>query len=110
VGLDQVEGQVFNIGSGRDVAVESIADTVLDRLNKPKSLITYIGDRPGQVERHFSSTEKALQTLGWTAEHDFDKGIAKTIKWYQENRDWWQRLLWMRHVPTRTRDGRLEYH
>ena len=110
VGLDQVEGEVFNIGSGGDVAVESIADTVLDRLNKPKSLITHIGDRPGQVERHLSSTEKALQTLGWTAEHDFDKGIAKTIKWYQENRDWWQRLLWMRHVPTRTRDGRLEYH
>ena len=81
---------------------------VLDKLNKPKSLITHIGDRPGQVKRHVSSTEKALRTLGWKAETDIDQGITETIKWYQQNPDWWQKRLPMRHVPIKGKDGKLE--
>ena len=109
-GLDKVKGQVINIGTGRDVAIAAIADMILDRLKKPKSLITHIGDRPGQVKRHISSTDKAVQILGWKAAMDFDEGIIKTISWYQQNPDWWRKQLWMRHVPIRTRDGRIEYH
>lgn len=110
VSLDKVKGQVINIGTGSDIAIKAIADVVLDKLDKPKALITHIGDRPGQVKRHVASTEKALQILGWKAETDFDEGITKTIGWYQQNRSWWQKLLWMRHVPIKTRDGRVEYH
>jgi len=110
ISLDKVEGQVINIGTGSEVAIKTIADIVLDKLNKPKSLITHIGDRPGQIRRHVSSTDKALRILGWKAETDFDEGISSTIRWYQQNRDWWQKLLWMRRVPIKTRDGRTEYH
>jgi len=110
VSLDKVKGQVINIGTGRDISIKAIADMILDKLNKPKSSIAHIGDRPGQVRRHISSTDKALQMLGWEASNDFDQGITKTITWYKHNRDWWQKLLWMRHVPIKTRDGRIEYH
>lgn len=110
VSLDKVKGMVINIGTGRDTSIEVIADIILDKLNKPKSLITYVRDRPGQVSRHISSTDKALQILGWKATSDFDLGIAKTITWYEHNRDWWEKLLWMRYVPIKTRDGRIEYH
>jgi len=110
ISLDKVKGQVINIGTGRDISIGAIAEVILDRLNKPRSLITHIGDRPGQVKRHVSSTDKALQMLGWKAETDFDRGITKTIEWYQRNPRWWQKLLWMRHVPIKTRDGTLEYH
>lgn len=110
ISLDKVKGQVINIGTGRDIAIKAIADMILDKLNKPKSLITYMGDRPGQVKRHVSSTEKAFQILGWKAETDFDQGLTKTIDWYQLNPNWWQKLLWMRRVPIKTKDGKIEYH
>ena len=110
VSLDMVKGQVINIGTGREVAIKTIAEMVLDKLNKPKSLITCIGERPGQVKRYVSSTEKALRILGWKAQTDFDQGITKTIKWYQQNYDWWQKLLWMRYVPIKGKDGKLEYY
>ena len=110
VSLDMVKGQVINIGTGRDIAIETIADIVLDKLNKPKSLITRTADRYGQVLKHVSSTDKARQVLGWKAETNFAEGIAKTIEWYQQNPGWWQKLLWMRHVPIKTSDGKVEYY
>jgi len=108
--LDKVKGQVINIGTGRDIAIKAIAEIVLDKLGKPKTLITQTTDRYGQVMKHVSSTHKALMELGWKAETDFIQGIAKTIEWYKQNRDWWQKLLWMRHVPMKTKDGKVEYY
>ena len=110
VSLDKVKGQAINVGTSSDVAIEAIANTVLSKLDKPKSLITHVGDRPGQVQRHVSSTDKAVQILGWKAETDFEEGILKTISWYQKNPDWWKKQLWMRHVPVKTKDGSIEYH
>ena len=108
--LDKVKGQVFNIGTGQDVAIKTIADSVLGRLNKPRSLITNIGDRPGQVIRHIAGTAKARETLGWKPTVEFDDGLTRTIEWYRQNRDWWAKQLWMRRVPIKTRDGKIEYH
>lgn len=110
IGLDKVKGQVINIGTGKDTAISTIADMVLAKLGKPQSLITHLGDRPGQVDRHVSSTDKALKLLGWKAEIDFGSGLDETIEWYRHNREWWQKLLWMRHVPIKTKDGKVEYH
>ena len=110
VGLDKVKGQVINIGTGRDVAIKAIAGLVLDNLGKPNSLITHLGDRPGQVDRQASSTEKAIQILGWKAETSLDQGITETIRWYQQNPDWWRKRLGMRHVPIKRKDGKLEYY
>lgn len=108
--IDKVRGQVFNIGSGEDVSIKKIADLIIEKLNKPKSLITHIGDRPGQVIRHIASTAKASETFDWKPTVEFDDGLNKTIEWYRHNRDWWAKQLWMRHVPIKTRDGRIEYH
>ena len=110
ISLDKVKGQVINIGTGKDIAVKTIAEMVVDRLGKPMSLITHMGDRLGQVKRHVSSIDKASQILGWKAETDFDKGIDTAIRWYQQNPDWWQKQLWMRHVPMKARDGKVEYY
>jgi len=110
VSLDKVKGQVINIGTGRDMAIKEIAEIVLDKLGKPKTLITHMGDRSGQVAKHVSSTDKAFQLLGWKAQTDFGGGLARTIEWYKQNPAWWQKLLWMRHVPMKTRDGKIEYY
>lgn len=108
--LNKVKGQTINIGSGKDIGIQTIAEIVLDKMNKPKTLITHMSDRSGQVMRHISSTDKALRLLGWKAETDFDAGIDKTINWYQQNRGWWQKILWMRSVPIKNRDGKIEYY
>ncbi len=106
----KVKGQVINIGTGRDISVKEIANTILDRLNKPKELITYMNNRQGQVERHISSTDKALSLLGWKAETDFEHGIVKTIEWYVQHPEWWRSLLWMRCVPIKEKNGRIGYY
>jgi dTDP-glucose 4,6-dehydratase len=108
--LAKVKGQVFNIGTGQDISIRAIAEMVIDKLNKPKSLLTYMEDRPGQVLRHISSSEKVAKALGWKAQTNFETGLSRTIKWYQENPAWWKKLLWMRSVPTRTKDGKIEYY
>lgn len=108
IDLEEVEGQVINIGSGRDISIKEIANIVLDELDKPKELITYISNRPGQVDRHVASTDKALRILGWEAETTFEQGIVKTIEWYKKNPDWWKSLLWMRHVSMKNKEGKIE--
>lgn len=106
----KVVGQVFNVGSGKEVSVKDIAAMVLERLHKPASLLTSMNNRPGQVQQHIAGTDKALNILGWKAAISFAEGLASTIEWYSQNREWWIKQLWMRHVPIKTRDGRIEYH
>jgi dTDP-glucose 4,6-dehydratase len=108
--INDVKGQVFNIGTGRDISVKMIADMILTQLGKPRSLVAYMEDRPGQVQRHIADAAKATKILDWRPEVDFGTGLAKTIVWYQNNPDWWKKLLWMRSVPTRTVDGKVVYH
>lgn len=110
VDLDKVKGQAINIGTGRDISINEIADIILDKMNKPKSLIKYTGDRLGQVDRHIASTDKAFKLLNWKAETTFEQGIDKTIEWYKNNPDWWKGLLWMRQVPIKNKDGKIGYH
>lgn len=108
--LSLVKGKVLNLGTGRDVDILALAHLILDKLNKPASLITHIGDRPGQVHRHIACIDCAKETLGWTPKTDLSVGLEKTIEWYAENRNWWERMRWMRLVPIKTIEGNIEYH
>jgi dTDP-glucose 4,6-dehydratase len=108
--IDKIQGEVFNLGSGFELDVLSIAKMVLDILKKPDDLISHIGNRPGQVDRHISSTAKASEVLGIKPGRPFEQGLEETIAWYQSHRGWWEKLLWMRHVPIITESGKVEYH
>jgi len=110
VELDKVQGEVINIGTGISTSVLEIAHKILKLMEKPESLVQHIPDRPGQVDKHISSTEKAKQLLGWQAKTSLEEGLKKTIKWYQENRAWWEPLRWMRTVPILTEDGKIEQY
>jgi dTDP-glucose 4,6-dehydratase len=89
---------VINVATGRDLSVAAIADLVLDAMSKPASLKVHVPERPGQVDRHIGSTEKAERLLGWRARTQFEDGLARTIAWYDENRAWWESPL---RQPTR---------
>ncbi len=96
--LATLRGHAINLGTGLDTPVLALAERILARLDKPRVLITHVDDRPAQVRRHISSTEKARALLGWRAETDLAEGLGRTIQWYADHRDWWQKLLWMRSV------------
>jgi len=89
IDLKQIEGQVINLGTGREWDVNYIAGAIIKRLGKSNDLIKNVTDRPGHVQRHISSTKKAKEILGWEAEIKFEKGLLATIDWYRENAKWW---------------------
>jgi dTDP-glucose 4,6-dehydratase len=90
--VDQVAGEVVNVATGVDISVARIAELVLEGLGKPASLKQHVDERPGQVDRHIGSTEKAERLLGWHARTSFEAGLERTIAWYAENRAWWSQL------------------
>jgi dTDP-glucose 4,6-dehydratase len=90
VPLDRVAGEVINVATGIDISVNEIADKVLDALGKDPALKLHVPERPGQVDRHIGSTEKAARLLGWRAQTGFDEGLARTVGWYRENEAWWK--------------------
>jgi dTDP-glucose 4,6-dehydratase len=91
--LDAVAGEVLNVATGIDISVSEIADKVLDALGKESALKLHVAERPGQVDRHIGSTDKAARLLGWRARTSFDDGLDRTVAWYRENEAWWKALL-----------------
>jgi dTDP-glucose 4,6-dehydratase len=87
---DSVIGEVINVATGIDVPVTEIATKVLEMLDKPGSLTVNVDERPGQVDRHIGSTEKAERLLGWRARTSFEDGLERTISWYRDNEAWWR--------------------
>jgi len=90
---ERVDGEVVNVATGIDISVSDIADYVLAALDKPRSLKVHTEERPGQVDRHIGSTDKAERLLGWRARTSFEQGLERTIAWYVDNRAWWEAIL-----------------
>jgi dTDP-glucose 4,6-dehydratase len=91
--IDSIAGEVFNVATGIDLSVSDIADRVLDVMGKPPHLKTHVPERPGQVDRHIGTVEKAERLLGWRARTSFDEGLERTVAWYRDNEAWWRGIL-----------------
>jgi dTDP-glucose 4,6-dehydratase len=57
------------------------------------SLIHFVNDRPGHDRRYAIDCTKMEKELGWTPGHVFEEGIRKTVDWYMDNRQWWERII-----------------
>jgi dTDP-glucose 4,6-dehydratase len=86
------EGETYNVGSGVEKSIEEIADAVLDLTGKRAELKTIVPDRPGHDRRYLLDSSKLRRKLGWEPENDFERGLAETVAWYAEHRDWWEPL------------------
>jgi len=86
------EGETYNVGSGTELSIEQIADRVLALTGKPESLKTIVPDRPGHDRRYLLDSTKLRDELGWRDEIPFDDGLAATVRWYEDNRAWWEPL------------------
>jgi len=84
-------GEVYNIGTGSEKTNMEITRFILQELGFDEKMIEYVKDRPGHDWRYAINSQK-LRGLGWQPQVSFKDGLCRTIKWYQENRDWWQPL------------------
>lgn len=86
-------GEVYNIGGHNEKTNIEVVKIILQALNKPESLITYVKDRPGHDMRYAIDPTKIHNELGWLPATTFQEGIKKTIEWYLNNKEWWQNIL-----------------
>ncbi len=86
-------GEVYNIGGHNEMTNLDIVKIICRELGKPESLITFVGDRKGHDLRYAIDPTKIHTQLGWLPETKFQDGIRKTIRWYLENREWWEDII-----------------
>lgn len=108
--IEKVKGETFNLGTGRTVTIEDVAKKVVDKMNKSLDVITYSEDRPGQVDCHIANTNKMKDILNWEPKVNFENGLDKTISWYKNNRELWDKQIWMRNVQIILKDGKKVVH
>lgn len=84
-------GEAYNIAAGNERTNIDVAETILELLEKPKSLIRFVEDRPGHDQRYSMDGTK-LRALGWQPRHDFQSALEKTVSWYRDNRWWWENV------------------
>ncbi len=93
-------GETYNVGGRNERTnlhvVESICD-LLDEIvpgaTRHRDLITFVADRPGHDRRYAIDASKLERELGWRAKENFESGIQKTVRWYVDERPWWQAIL-----------------
>jgi len=97
-------GETYNIGGFNEKQNIEVVRTICELLeelapNKPQGvahyadLITHVTDRAGHDVRYAIDASKIQRELGWTPQETFESGIRKTVQWYLDNKDWWQRVL-----------------
>lgn len=103
-------GETYNIGGNNERTNLDLVHTICRIMDKvaPRadgashdSTITFVTDRPGHDRRYAINAEKIKTELGWEPSIAFDDGFEKTVRWYVDNRDWWEPLLTRDKVGTR---------
>lgn len=87
------DGEVYNVGGHNERANIDVVKIILKELGKSEDLIEYVTDRPGHDLRYAIDPHKLETELGWKPKYNFDTGIKETIKWYLENKPWWEHII-----------------
>lgn len=81
-------GQIYNIGGNNEKSNLEIVHLLIRELGKSEQLITHIKDRPGHDRRYAIDNTKITTQLDWAPSVTFEEGMARTIQWYLNQRDW----------------------
>lgn len=97
LGVEQVlqkgrYGEAYNLGGQSEMKNLDVVKAILAILDKPESLITYVEDRKGHDYRYAIDFSKAESELGWRPTVTFEQGLESTVRWYLDNRAWWEAL------------------
>lgn len=85
-------GEIYNIGARNERQNIEVIKAILDALGKPHSLMKFVTDRLGHDRRYAIDAAKTENELGWKPLTNWEEGLQKTIRWYQENQDWVNRI------------------
>lgn len=86
-------GEVYNIGGHNERTNLEVVKAILRELGKANDLIYFVTDRPGHDLRYAIDPAKIQRELGWHPQTDFETGIGRTVRWYLENRSWWEHIV-----------------
>jgi dTDP-glucose 4,6-dehydratase len=84
-------GGIYNIGAGNETPNRVLVDKLLALLGKDESSVQYVQDRKGH-DRRYSVDISKVTKLGWKRERSLDEALESTVKWYRDNRWWWEPL------------------
>ena len=90
--LNGRSGEIYNIGGGSELNNLELTNIILKAMGTDSSSIEYVEDRKGHDLRYSVNHQKITNELGYQPQVDFSDGLAETIKWYKENRAWWETL------------------
>jgi dTDP-glucose 4,6-dehydratase len=85
-------GQVYNIGGGTELSNRELTHLLLEATGRDESFITMVDDRKGHDRRYSVNHSLISAELGYQPRVSFTDGLADTVQWYRDNRDWWQPL------------------
>ncbi|HXP20726.1 MAG TPA: dTDP-glucose 4,6-dehydratase [Streptosporangiaceae bacterium] len=86
-------GESYNVGSGVEVDVATLASTILGELGLSDDMKATVPDRPSHDRRYLLDSSKLRGELGWAPAIGFAEGLKNTITWYRDNDCWWRPLL-----------------
>ena len=92
-------GENYNIGGVNERRNLEVVETICDLVDEmaPKAgrrrdLVTFVQDRPGHDQRYAIDCAKIQRELGWQPKETFESGLRKTVRWYLDNRPWWEAI------------------
>jgi dTDP-glucose 4,6-dehydratase len=102
-------GETYNIGGGCEKTNLEVVENICDFVDEMRpmngasrrSLITFVPDRPGHDYRYAMDLSKIKRELGWSPQESFESGLRKTVRWYLDNVEWWQRIRARRYDGAR---------
>ncbi|MBU4375318.1 dTDP-glucose 4,6-dehydratase [Patescibacteria group bacterium] len=85
-------GETYCLGGNNELTNIELTKKILELMGKGEEMIKYVKDRPGHDLRYAMDISKAKRELGWEPKIKFEDGLAKTIEWYKNNKDWWKKI------------------
>jgi dTDP-glucose 4,6-dehydratase len=81
-------GGIYNFGGDCEMANIDLVKSILAKLDKPESLISFVTDRPGHDKRYAMNFDLAAEELGFQPQYTFETGLDATLTWYKDNAEW----------------------
>ncbi len=88
---DGVVGEVYNIGAHQEMTNRELTYALLELCGRDESFIRPVADRLGHDRRYSVNIDK-VSALGWRMERSFEESLESTVRWYADQRWWWEPL------------------